>query len=342
MSQEKSSKNQAFNAKQVSAINEFHFEVKKIWQQDFRILSSEEELYYTHENRCVRFLIAKEFKIPVALNLWKDWVNWRVTTKPENIMPKDVPNEIETRKAIWFGKDKQSHPCLVVKISRTNPKVDPQEMVKFGLYLLEKGIKEADVEGSGHIVGIIDLSGLSHKLISSKMTPILKELIQIIQSYYPERLHKLYLVKPNWIFRLLFTILKPFIDPKTRSKITMVTSIEDLKKDFTGDNLLKEYGGVSNIDDFIIDENNKYLQEDQATIINETSPFSKLDSSDLMSTASLPKPEKVNRQYNSDSALVLNLKVKKELTDEWNSLPTVPDERIDDFRLNEIKVKAFF
>ena len=72
----------------------------------------------------------------------------------------------------------------------------------------------------------------------------MKELLVILQNYYPEMLFKMYILNANWLFKALWIILKPFIDKKTRNKIVMAPNLQELLKDFTKEAMLKEYGGL--------------------------------------------------------------------------------------------------
>lgn len=68
---------------------------------------------------------------------------------------------------------------------------------------------------------------------------------------HPERLSNVFIINPNWFFKVLFTIIKPFLNSRTRKKIKIVQKNEDLLEFFDKENLLKELGGTSD-----------YLKED--------------------------------------------------------------------------------
>lgn len=40
-----------------------------------------------------------------------------------------------------------------------------------------------------------------------------------VGKYMPESIHKVWIVKPNWLFHTLFAIIKPFINPDTVAKV---------------------------------------------------------------------------------------------------------------------------
>lgn len=44
-------------------------------------------------------------------------------------------------------------------------------------------------------------------------------LANMLQDYYAERLHKVYIIHVNWVFKILHGIVKPFMSEKTLSKV---------------------------------------------------------------------------------------------------------------------------
>jgi hypothetical protein len=44
-------------------------------------------------------------------------------------------------------------------------------------------------------------------------------LVGVLQDYYAERLHKAYVLHVNWIYKMLYGIVKPFLSERTKSKV---------------------------------------------------------------------------------------------------------------------------
>jgi hypothetical protein len=44
-------------------------------------------------------------------------------------------------------------------------------------------------------------------------------LAQVLQDFYAERLHKVYILHINWIFKAIHSIVKPFLSERTKSKV---------------------------------------------------------------------------------------------------------------------------
>jgi hypothetical protein len=67
---------------------------------------------------------------------------------------------------------------------------------------------------------------MSHVQITLDMDSIwyIKQILQVDQNYYPERLYKLYIINSPWYFPALYGMFKPFIDQRTRDKINIFSS----------------------------------------------------------------------------------------------------------------------
>jgi CRAL/TRIO domain len=54
-----------------------------------------------------------------------------------------------------------------------------------------------------------------------------RELLNCLQNHYPETLHRMYFCDAPLLFRAVWTLLKPFIDPDTKAKFQFVTGKTD-------------------------------------------------------------------------------------------------------------------
>lgn len=48
--------------------------------------------------------------------------------------------------------------------------------------------------------------------------------LDVLQKYYPERLHRAYVLNPPWIFSTFWTLIQPFIHVKTKEKIVFCST----------------------------------------------------------------------------------------------------------------------
>jgi len=69
--------------------------------------------------------------------------------------------------------------------------------------------------------------------------------VSLLQDFYAERLSMLYVLHTNWLYKLAYGIIKPFLAKKTKEKIKIINDIPELLQYFDEDCLLPEHGGTS-------------------------------------------------------------------------------------------------
>ena len=95
----------------------------------------------------------------------------------------------------------------------------------------------------------MDLAGLSLSLVShTAARKAVKEIMKTQQSHYPELMGKLIIVNAPWVFKSAWSFVKPMLDAKTVSKISIYGSDKDafsqaLLELVDADQLPSLYGG---------------------------------------------------------------------------------------------------
>ena len=56
-----------------------------------------------------------------------------------------------------------------------------------------------------------------------------KHTLEILQCHYPERLHRAYICNPPWVFSTFWTVIKPFVDPVTKTKIAFCSGSKGMQ-----------------------------------------------------------------------------------------------------------------
>ncbi len=69
---------------------------------------------------------------------------------------------------------------------------------------------------------IVDLRGFGTAHMSRKLIAYLKALNAVFDANYPESINKLYIINTPWAFRSLWGLIKPWLNPITVSKFTIV------------------------------------------------------------------------------------------------------------------------
>lgn len=60
----------------------------------------------------------------------------------------------------------------------------------------------------------------------------MKNISSHLQDAMMARLDKIYILHPNWFFKMLFTLFKVFISEQLKPKLIMVSKISDMEKYF--------------------------------------------------------------------------------------------------------------
>lgn len=68
---------------------------------------------------------------------------------------------------------------------------------------------------------VFDLAHLSLSPNSTAMA-IFKATVDIDQHFYPERLHQAYFINSPWIFKGLWAVISPWLDPVTKAKVRLL------------------------------------------------------------------------------------------------------------------------
>lgn len=62
---------------------------------------------------------------------------------------------------------------------------------------------------------------------------------------YPETLKRMLVIKPGWMFSVLFGVIKQVVDQRTSDKAILIHKFEDLHQYIDPDQIQEEFGGKS-------------------------------------------------------------------------------------------------
>jgi hypothetical protein len=205
-------------------------------------LSDHEKAWLTKE--CfLRYLRATKWKVDDCIRRVEATMVWRRTfgVDPESSLSADVVSpENETGKEVILGFDNDCRPCLYLKPGRQNTKASHRQ-VQHLVFMLERVI-DFMPSGQDQLALLIDFKptniGINSKLPSISTG---REVLNILQDHYPERLGKALLTNIPWLGWTFLKIIHPFIDPLTREKLVYqepfpnYVPIEQLDNDFGGE-----------------------------------------------------------------------------------------------------------
>lgn len=95
-------------------------------------------------------------------------------------------------------------------------------------------------------VNIVDLDGVSVlKLFMGKVKKFLKISSGITQDYYPELMHKMFIINSGFFFKGVWSVIKLWLDPVTQKKIVIISGSgkKELLEQVGADNLPEYLGG---------------------------------------------------------------------------------------------------
>ncbi|KAG2297937.1 hypothetical protein Bca52824_034409 [Brassica carinata] len=199
----------------------------------------------------MRFLVARSMNPDKAAKMFVDWQKWRASMVPPNGIPdSEVKDELDFKRIYLQGLTISGQPLVLCQVSKHFPAEDPVTFKKFVVHVLDKtiasGIKGKEV-GDEKLVALIDLSNITYKNLDARgfITGF-----QFLQSYYPERLGKCYILHMPGFFLTVWKFICRFLEEATQEKIVIITDEEEerkFKEEIGVDVLPEEYGDSKSV-----------------------------------------------------------------------------------------------
>ena len=171
-----------------------------------------------------RFLIAKkckgECRVSVSCSLLVEALKWRDAKQLEQLdnFIQDMEKEGCTGKIYLPGFDRWNRPIVVFDNTVQNTS-DMNGQLRYLAWSLNLAIRFMPADVDKYVV-FINLENFS--LFCSPSFACSKETINMLQNMFPERMGHCICYKPPSYFSVFFNIVKPFVDPKTVSKMVFL------------------------------------------------------------------------------------------------------------------------
>lgn len=187
----------------------------------------------------LRFLRARKFDLEKTTEMWKNFINWRREKKVDEVRHYEFPELNEAKQYYphaWFRTDKLGRPIYIERPGKIQldklTKVMNNERLELHFIndyeRLMNDIFPACSKAKGELVSntlyIIDLKGVSARMMSSKIYELLKIATKIGQDNYPEILGTMFIVNTPLFFHGAWSLIKGFVDEKTRKKVHILGS----------------------------------------------------------------------------------------------------------------------
>lgn len=213
----------------------------------------------------LRFCRARNFDMPKVELMMKNMFNWRRQKNIRRIEANDHSTYVEIEKMYKSGcyhVDKQGRPIFIERLGETNM----ADMLKDEFaqlredYLIQRIERQIFIQFPAasalagkridNIFMIMDLKGINLSMMfSSKFKNFLKYLTQFSQDYYPEMLGKMFLVNAPMMIKVIWSMVKLWLDKKTTDKIEIHNNVplKRLAEFLDVDKLPEFLGGKSTV-----------------------------------------------------------------------------------------------
>eukprot|EP00127_Corallochytrium_limacisporum_P001872 Clim_evm27s88 gene=Clim_evmTU27s88 len=208
----------------------------------------DENSWLRDRNHLARFLIANDGDAKHALGQAIEAARWQQSYKPHDIKVEDVIHHAQSGKQYRLGFDRQGRPCVYMR-PRLDDSTDTDGKMALVIYTMEKALKSI-APGSDQqlyqVNWIIDMQDW-HSGGGGGLTDA-RNVAKVLGTYYPERLHRAYLINAPWLFHTFFRMIKVFLAKRTAEKAVFVSGkkgkvFEQLTQWIDPSQLESDFGG---------------------------------------------------------------------------------------------------
>ena len=211
-----------------------------------QVLAEVAEGPFADDRGLLQLLRARKFDVAKALELLRKLTGYRVALQPSSISGRDIPNALPSKCWTWGGFTRAGNPILVVRARLWKPSTyeSDEEYLRMIVYFTETATRSMG-EGVERFTILFDLGGFNSEMASPRALTCLHHLVTLTQSIYPEHLASALLFNVPFVFRAVWSVIRPWIDPVTAAKVFFLGSEyeDELLEQIAPEMLCSEFGG---------------------------------------------------------------------------------------------------
>ena len=205
-----------------------------------------------------RFIRARKGDIAAAIEMYLNMLKWRKENNIDGMLNTPDPNEHIFGcicPHAHHGFDKDGHPVYfertgLVRVPNMLKFMEEKDIAhrhtRYMEHVIRRMIQSSQKLGRyiGKQVVVYDMSGLSYKVDTAGMR-VFKQTSNVDQNYYPESLHRMFIINAPMSFRAIWAMVRPFLDPVTQKKVEIMGHkyLDRLREFIDESNIPVLYGG---------------------------------------------------------------------------------------------------
>ncbi|MCD9645852.1 hypothetical protein HAX54_035151 [Datura stramonium] len=188
----------------------------------------------------LRFLRMRDYDLTKAKNMYLNYLRWREEFRVDELSKELNFEEFDEVKKCYphgfHGVDRYGRPVYIERLGRVNLNrllevTTIERFVKYHVSEQEKTLNwrypACSLAAKKHIastISILDVKDVGMSNFSKPARSLFLEIQKIDSHYYPETLHRLFIINAGSAFKVLWKAIKTFLDQRTLAKIQVLGS----------------------------------------------------------------------------------------------------------------------
>ena len=178
----------------------------------------------------LRALRAQKLDVKSAVERAEEHARWRRATLPAGVMAldlgPDVAPHVRENKVFLVLNTEASRPCIIVRVERHTKgltKASPDALAGYIIYCMELTVYLADAASNPDkkIDVLFDCRGMGWRNYDVSG---LKKVFELLEKRFFERIHVIMMYDGPKLLDMLWSVVSPFVDEKTRRKVQFISS----------------------------------------------------------------------------------------------------------------------